>query len=697
MNKNWWLFAILLIPLLAAQFMHSNNLWPMLMLVLLSAALVVLLIAAQHQKSGYRGLFKTLLIAFYFVFLFMLLFEVILFDFSGKGFTNEVYFHFEFESLRIGFNEYPIQLVAFALLVTCYVFLINKLLQNSTKSAHFLFKIIAILVLITVAINSSLARFSNGLIDYIWQDSVELNEALINQYVDLGILQNGNITTKKHLKAETNTGSKNLILVYLESFNQGLLDLKDYPGLTPQLNQLTQRYQNLNHIASSFVTIEGIISSQCGTMLPMTAGNNTFLNEGQLLSNMPCMGDVLKRAGYTQYYLGGAQMEFAGKGRFLESHGYDHIWGLEHWKTQGFQDTEGIWGLGDNELFKNAIQTIKEAAKKPPYNVTLLTLGTHLPGYTYQGCNPYVGSDEPFINAIHCTDQLVGQFVDELERAQLLDDTVLMIVADHGIFPSTKMRELFGGKVEERRLVGLTNYPQVTDEKLSSYDLAPTLLDMLKINHNASFLFGQSLFQKLPNQQQYVTRYEDWLGDTMKFNPKGDCEESQKASWPLNSCEKQILLNLTSQLLEHYSIKDTPEPLSCELDIKFIYEKNEFEKWQWSLWLNEEDHFEHFYHKGYLLKTLNYRAGIFIFVLNDQLAIEKHIFIEKNDEAESNFSRVLQSIDAPVLVIKSKIRASSTSQNGEAMSLEINLYHQQAETWGKITDSDVISGINICQ
>lgn len=696
-NKNGWLFALFLVPLLAAQMMYKFSFWSLLMHLLLSLSLVTLLNTAQQQTGWLRRGLKLLLFSFYFAFVFMLLFEVILYDFTGKGFTNEVYFHFEVESLRIGFNEYPVPLLAFAFLILLYVFLINKLLRISAKQSTPILSVIAVLVLIAVTTNSSMVRFVKGLAHYHWQESIEINQDIINQYIDLGVMHNGVITAKNKLQAEAKKDPKNLILIYLESFNRGLLDLKDYPQLTPQLNQLSQKYQNLNHISSSYVTIEGIISSQCGTMLPMTAGNNTFLSDGQLLSNMPCLGDVLKAAGYSQYYLGGAQMEFAGKGLFLETHGYDHIWGLEHWKANGLRETLGIWGLSDSQLFTNAINTIKTAAKNPPYHLSLLTLGTHLPGYVYSECQPYSNSDEAFINAIHCTDQLVGQFVNELEQAQLLENTVLMIVADHGIFPSVKMKELFGEEVDDRRLIGITNYPNPPDAQFSSYDLAPTLLDMLKIKHNAAFLFGQSLFEKPKHQQKYVTRYADWQGDNMVLNPEGGCIENQALNWPLNKCEKQTLLNMTSKLLEHYSIKDTPEPLSCDLDVKFIYDKNKHDKWQWFLWLNDEDHFGHFYHKGYLLKTLNYRAGHFVFMLNDDLAIAKHVFIEHDESTEANLNKLIQASDKPLLIIQSTIETSTTAENGEKMALQIDFFQNNKKLWSEKPTKDIINGVNLCR
>ncbi|VAW46958.1 hypothetical protein MNBD_GAMMA02-546 [hydrothermal vent metagenome] len=698
MNKNLWLLSLLLAPLLAAQMLHQFTFMAMVMHVVISTSLVLLLKAAEKYHGWMRSALKSLWIAFYFVFLFLLLFEVILFDFTGRGFTNEVYFHFELESIRIAFNEYPFHILVFAFLVVLYVFLLNLLLKNNAKQKHLTISFIALLLLVTMTMNSSMARFSYGFINYIWENPVELDRQLINQYVSLGVLSNASITTRKQLKAEIQPDTRNLILLYLESFNEGLLNLEQYPGLTPHLNRLNQTYRKLDHLSSSYVTIEGIISSQCGTMLPMTAGNNTFLNSGQLMSNMPCLGDVLKKAGYTQYYLGGAAMEFAGKGRFFEEHGYDHIWGSEYWYANGFKKPAGVWGLSDAQLFENALSTIKQAAENPPYNVTLLTLGTHLPGYSYEGCNPYLDSDEPFINAIHCTDQLVGQFVDELEASQLLDDAVLMIVADHGVFPTPKMKELFSDVVDDRRLIGITNYKQdLSHTRLSSYDLAPTLLDMLNIKHNARFLFGQSLLNKVDYSQKFVTRYLDWQDSKLVNNNLGECTENLELTWPLNSCYKYRLLGLTSQLLEFYSVKEPPEALSCKVNLLFNNELQDDGKNKWALWLNQDNHFDHFYQSGRLLNSHHINSGVFVFVLNDELAIEKHMFYKHDVKSEIHVQAMIENTQTPLLVIKTQAKKDPSNPDADKISVQITFYKNNNLVWTKNTLAHVLTGVDLCQ
>src|SRR5690606_36832753 len=104
--------------------------------------------------------------------------------------------------------------------------------------------------------------------------------------------------------------------------------------------------------------------------------------------------------------------------------------------------------------------------------------------------------EERFLNTASCTDQLLGIWLERLQLDGVLDDTVVVITADHHVFPNPEMKRLFGEKaVLDRRLplVVLGTDVHALTEVGSSYDLAPTLLDLLDIEHNARFALGRSL------------------------------------------------------------------------------------------------------------------------------------------------------------------------------------------------------------
>lgn len=143
-------------------------------------------------------------------------------------------------------------------------------------------------------------------------------------------------TLKKNLKAAAATPAKNLILLYIESGGVAMAPAKAYPHLTPNLSGLISKHAFVPHLhASSYITIEGLVNSQCGTLIPFAHGNHSVGGFGHTVEKMTCLGDVLARAGYRQTFMQGADRKFAGTGQFLALHGYDRIMGFEDWQKMG--------------------------------------------------------------------------------------------------------------------------------------------------------------------------------------------------------------------------------------------------------------------------------------------------------------------------------------------------------------------------
>ena len=529
-------------------------------------------------------------------------------------------------------------------LVAVYFASIVRLTKDGGVGPMIAAALLAALLPVLYATDTGMGRFSRALVVYLADEERSATMADIRQFRELGIINTTRVMPLDGLQVVSAFDSPNLVLIYLESFNVWLLDDERYPNLTPHLARLGREMTTLDHVSSSFVTIEGLVSSHCGILLPMTAGNDTFLESGRLLASMPCLGDILGEAGYEQYFLGGAAMEFAGKGTFFEQHGYEHVLGSEHWLANGFTQPEGVWGLSDTDLFENALAVARTAPA--PWNLTLLTLGTHLPGYRYEGCEPYAADADPFIDAVHCTDQLVGRFVAALESEGLLDDTILLIVADHGVFPTPRMRELFGARVDDRRLVAITNYADPLPERpLSTYDLAPTVLSMLDVTHNASFVYGRSLLEPSADDPRHVTRYLDWDRGTMIHNLGAECGGDQ--TWPLTSCGKARLLSLTSQVLDYYSREDAPEALVCEVEVAYVLDGDTPPV----LRLNDDNHFENFYHEGYRLASLSLDDGAFVFELSPDLMIVGHHFLPSGEDLPARYDAFRESSPNPLLTV----------------------------------------------
>ncbi|MDZ7788880.1 MAG: LTA synthase family protein [Xanthomonadales bacterium] len=516
--------------------------------------------------------------------------------FSGQGFGPELFLHFEPESLRIVWHEYDdlVYRAAGVALVGAAAFwgMVRAVARSQPpRWAAMVLALAAVPILIAGRGNLpewqlwqawqdwkrsgdwiAADRADEGLVDS--RDAVpSISEDRAARWTQTGLIET-DLPSSDEIVADTPAQPKNLVLLYVEALTTAIVEHPDYPGLMPNFRRLIREHGWIDEFhTSSFVTIEGVANTQCGLLFPFQGHGSGFAGRGMLAQSLPCLGDVLAEAGYHQtYILGGGPMSFTGKGAFLDAHGYDDLKGWEYWRSHGHEREPGHWGMGDVETLKQVRLAIAQRHEKGrPFNVTSLTVGSHIPGYVYDSCSPYGQGDERYLDALHCTDQVIGDWIERLQAEQLLEDTVLVIVGDHPVFANPEMDQLFGPAAHDTRLpfivIGDDLQPPV-HERGAGFDLAPTLLDLLGIHHNAKFAMGRSLAQAHDRPDYLVTRRGDIQRGRPVDNSPRKCDRpdhesgpDQPPSLPLSPCDKRRLLDLLHQLAETFSHR--PMAMDC--------------------------------------------------------------------------------------------------------------------------------------
>ncbi len=488
-------------------------------------------------------------------------------EFSGAGFSTEFFLHLEPESVTIALRDYGGLVYPLILLVLgtgLLAALLGALGHRMNRNSAVL---IGMLGGLTVSVSG--ATSPEWTLLQSWRqwdrpptvDMADIDPRLIDFWTASGLIKSDLLPMRK-VTVQAKDRPINLIVVYMESVGLSLLDYPRWPGLMPEISNLQKEHGWVDYVyTSAFITIEGLANSMCGTLLPFDRGSDSLAGGNRQFSQLPCLGDILAAAGYEQVYLGGAQSSFAGKGPFLKAHGYGHVKGWEYWAEQGFLPRKDNWGLTDVELLQQATQEIRRLRSDgAPFNLTLLTIGTHLPGFPYTECDPYPISNDKFLNALHCTDQLLGRWVEKLENEGLLQDSLLVITSDHHIFPTPGMRALFGEAVDDRRLPLIIIGPNLPDAAVShgaSYDLAPTLLELLGVVHNAQFALGRSLVSNASRPNLQLTRYLDLLDGELISNNPARCTESGsdgvEPTLRLDSCGKMAFLDVLTSIAEQFA------------------------------------------------------------------------------------------------------------------------------------------------
>jgi phosphoglycerol transferase MdoB-like AlkP superfamily enzyme len=493
-------------------------------------------------------------------------------DFSGAGFTDEFFLHLSLESVRLAVQEYDRALAIAALVLVIIVFAMHKLSREvSSLSPQALAMMCFAGVIFSAGGRAALPEWQFFRAYQDWRHPLTALESTDqrtrNHLIEMGLLDTG-LSYKQQVTATHPQQPKNVIVLYLESVGVNLADQPDWPNLMPNFKRLMDEHAWVDHVwASGYITIEGLTNTQCGTLVPFRKGSESIADGEGLADALPCLGDVLNAAGYHQAFLGGAETTFAGKGRFLSEHGFDEVYGLEHWREKGLSSRPNTWGLSDPDLFEQSLKKIEQLQAQPkPWHLSLLTIGTHLPGYLYEECQSYPHGDAQFLDALHCTDQLLGAWVAQLEHTGVLNDTLLVITADHQVFPNPEMKRLFGEGVYDRRLPMIVLGPASATAAVSAgagYDLAPTILDLLDIDHDARFALGRSLAQDSARPDYFLTRYSDFFNGARVSNGR-DCEADQTEGLPLNACQKEELLSILGMISERFS--RPPSTLACGFD-----------------------------------------------------------------------------------------------------------------------------------
>jgi len=416
---------------------------------------------------------------------------------QGESFNERFFFHVSVSTLWIGIAAYQWMFIAIIVIflgiaMTDIYILSVKPPTTQRLRAGWLF--ILLIGILWIFPNTPKAFMLNYLqYRYATHGEITQIETELHQY---GL--NTNALFAENFQAKTSEDTKNLILLYLESLESSYLDESRFPELVPNIKRAMESglvFTNLQEYEGTNWTMGGVFSSQCG--MPLAVGGNDSVYENLALKNLVCLGDVLQKANYRQVYMGGADLKFAGKGNFYTAHGYDEVLGFDELvKLKKAPNDRTAWGLYDDALFDLAAQKLQQLSEQPQrFNLTLLTLDTHFPnGEASKSCPTYRHAENSMLQAVHCTDFLFGQFLDKIRHAEFYQNSLLFVMSDHLAMPNVAS-SLYP---KERRLLAFAMNAGQTgtiDMAGGHFDIVHTVLDLLNIKTNASFLLGQSLLQ----------------------------------------------------------------------------------------------------------------------------------------------------------------------------------------------------------
>ncbi len=211
---------------------------------------------------------------------------------------------------------------------------------------------------------------------------------------------------------------------------------------------------------------------------------------------LPCLPRALAQAGYRTVYVQSAPLPFMFFDQFMAQAGFERAHGAELFERAYARN---LWGVDDRALFERVIPLLGELeAGGAPWFVTVMTASTHHP---YAVPAEFRGEHEPGTPpwAYEYTDRALGELHAGLERAGLLDDTLVLLVSDESSGPLWASSPL-AVAVGQAWGVLIALAPDLPGEQVrdrfAQSDLALSVLDYLGLSAAAGGFSGRSLFRR---------------------------------------------------------------------------------------------------------------------------------------------------------------------------------------------------------
>lgn len=258
-------------------------------------------------------------------------------------------------------------------------------------------------------------------------------------------------TNKKVQSVNGYTGifeGKNVIAIHAESLQNFALGLTfEGEEVTPNLNKLIKESLYFDNFYAQ-VGVGTSSDSEFTYATSLLPSNNGTVFVNYYNDKFVTIQDLLNDKGYYVFSMHGNEGDFWNRNIMHQNMGYDKYYS----KSSFIIDEEYGLGLSDESFFRQAVPMIKDMVDNSlePYYGTLITLTNHTPWgetdkfsdfkttWTVEIDGSTVTRDYlegktlgNYIKSINYMDRAIGQFLNDMEREGLLDNTVVVIYGDH--------------------------------------------------------------------------------------------------------------------------------------------------------------------------------------------------------------------------------------------------------------------------
>lgn len=255
---------------------------------------------------------------------------------------------------------------------------------------------------------------------------------LVGEPIPRGSLVEPGATTADYSHLHGAADDMNLVFVVMESTGA------EYLGL---YGAERDAMPNVSRIAEQALVFDNWYTVTPASMKSMFA---TFCStwpyprptaESYLTPDLPChsLPELLALAGLRSTFVHSGKFSFTKKDAFLESRGFDSLWDMRS-LPQTEDHYSDAWGI-EEEVALAQIERFLDETGDDRFFLAYYPIFPHYPYHLPPDVEPAFGdatAKQRYLSAMHYADGAIGQLQAMLAERDLLDNTLLVLVGDHG-------------------------------------------------------------------------------------------------------------------------------------------------------------------------------------------------------------------------------------------------------------------------
>ena len=277
---------------------------------------------------------------------------------------------------------------------------------------------------------------------------------------------------------------KNVVVILMESFAGHSVGALGRPGnITPAFDKLSKEGLLFDRFFSNGThTHQGMFATMA--CFPNLPGFEYLMQTPEGSHKLSGLPQLLSTRDYDDVYVYNGDFAWDNQSGFFSNQGMTNFIGRNDFVNPVFSDP--TWGVSDQDMFNRGLEELKarDGKDKKPFYALLQTLSNHTP-YALPTPLPVPpvtdrGSLNEHLTAMRYSDWALGQFFEKARKEPYFNETLFVIVGDHGFGNEQQITEMDLGRFNVPMLMIAPGIQQKFGERDhtvgTQIDIVPTIM-----------------------------------------------------------------------------------------------------------------------------------------------------------------------------------------------------------------------------